>query len=116
MLIIFYRVRAFLSSFLRVLIQLRRDTQHLASLIEERDQILEQLEIAEARYIASFRLSSPEPSIAELPVPPEDENDIKRQISRPRALTAAPVSGFLLIIHLRSTPANSSHLAISHYA
>ena len=74
---------------------LHRDTGELTQLIAERDQILEQLEIAEARYIASFRLSTPEPSVAELPIPPQDDGDIKRQISRPRALAGYTVCIFI---------------------
>ncbi|THH08733.1 hypothetical protein EW145_g2508 [Phellinidium pouzarii] len=64
------------------------DTGELSSLIAERDSILENLEIAETRYIASFRLTTPDPSVAELPMPPEDENSIKRHISRPKTLTS----------------------------
>ncbi|KAG5220622.1 MPN domain-containing protein [Salix suchowensis] len=46
------------------------DTQRLALLIDERDEILENLEIAETRYISSFRLSTPDPSIADFQAPP----------------------------------------------
>ena len=55
-----------------------RDTTHLAVLIDERDEILEQLEIAETKYINSFKLSTPDPSIADFypggapPPPPKD--------------------------------------------
>lgn len=68
-----------------------RDTGELPALIAERDQILQNLEIAEARYIASFRLSTPEPSIADLPMPPDDKEEMKARISRPKALGAANV-------------------------
>ena len=68
-----------------------RDTGELPALIAERDQILQHLEIAEAQYIASFRLSTPEPSIADLPLPPDDKEEMKARISRPRALGAANV-------------------------
>ena len=69
-----------------------RDIGALADLIAERDIILNNLELSETRYIASFRLSTPEPSLLEPPpLPPKDEADIKRHISRPRALSG--VSG-----------------------
>ena len=71
----------------------RRDTEQLAYLIDERDEILENLEIAETRYITSFKKSTPDPSIAdlELPIPetiPEHpaEDNGKPLISRPRPL------------------------------
>ncbi|TDL28546.1 hypothetical protein BD410DRAFT_759887 [Rickenella mellea] len=69
------------------------DTHLLALLIDERDRILNNLEIAESRYIYSFRLASPEPSVTEFPVPPEEANDLKRQISRPRVLGAGARRG-----------------------
>lgn len=68
------------------------ETRHLSELIEERDRILHNLEVAETHYISSFRLSTPEPSMMELHIPPEDENDMKNHISRPRALTGYTVS------------------------
>lgn len=65
---------------------LSSDTQRLALLIEERDIILEQLEIAETKYISSFRVTTPEPSIADLnPAPGRDSEGIA-YISRPRVL------------------------------
>lgn len=63
-------------------------------LIEERDEILEKLETAEAKYISSFKLTTPEPSVMDFmpsgpmlsdmppPAPPKPE------ISRPRPLGA----------------------------
>ena len=63
-----------------------RDTQHLALLIDERDQILENLEIAETRYISSFRLTTPDPSIADLQPRPPPEEPTRPYISRPRVL------------------------------
>ncbi|KAG6811858.1 hypothetical protein H0H92_005529 [Tricholoma furcatifolium] len=61
------------------------DTHSLALLIEERDAILENLEIAETRYIASFRVTTPDPSILDfqptLQVDPE-----RPYISRPLPL------------------------------
>ncbi|KAI5898056.1 uncharacterized protein SCHCODRAFT_080873 [Schizophyllum commune H4-8] len=61
------------------------DTHQLALLIEERDEILENLEIAETRYIKSFRISTPDPSIVDLqPQPPEPEG--RPYISRPLPL------------------------------
>ncbi|KZT30913.1 hypothetical protein NEOLEDRAFT_1053480 [Neolentinus lepideus HHB14362 ss-1] len=67
------------------------DTQNLALLIDERDEILENLEIAETRYISSFRLSTPDPSIADLePVKEEGmQNGKKLHISRPLPLGVA---------------------------
>ncbi|EIW86933.1 hypothetical protein CONPUDRAFT_115821 [Coniophora puteana RWD-64-598 SS2] len=63
------------------------DTQNLAVLIEQRDEILENLEVAETKYISSFRLSTPDPSIADLEVripPPTKSN--KPYISHPLPL------------------------------
>jgi hypothetical protein len=40
----------------------------LALLIGERDEILDNLEVAETRYISSFKISTPDPSIADLDV------------------------------------------------
>ncbi|KAI1788782.1 hypothetical protein LXA43DRAFT_1023967 [Ganoderma leucocontextum] len=66
------------------------DTARLALLIEERDEVLEHLEVAEAKYIQSFRLSTPDPSIADWdpPVPPKQEPELapRPSISRPRPL------------------------------
>jgi len=67
-------------------------TPSLHSLIEERTQILDRLEEAETRYIASFRMTTPEPSImGELPAP-----EIIPHISRPRVL-----AGTIKSIHQR---------------
>lgn len=69
-----------------------RDTTHLALLIDERDEILENLEIAETKYINSFKLSTPDPSIADFyPAgrPPPEQPPLvppKPEISRPRPL------------------------------
>lgn len=61
------------------------DTHQLALLIDERDEILENLEIAETRYINSFRISTPDPSIVDLqPQSPEPEG--RPYISRPLPL------------------------------
>ncbi|KAI9065843.1 hypothetical protein FKP32DRAFT_1566891 [Trametes sanguinea] len=70
------------------------DTGHLALLIDERDEVLENLEIAETKYINSFRLTTPDPSIAdwEPPVPPpkdEPEAPPRPQISRPLPLSSS---------------------------
>ncbi|KAJ7802228.1 hypothetical protein B0H14DRAFT_3092290 [Mycena olivaceomarginata] len=63
------------------------DTQRLALLIDERDEILENLEIAETRYISSFRLSTPDPSIADFEPPaPQDGSDGRPYISHPQPL------------------------------
>ncbi|KAF7979445.1 hypothetical protein HWV62_42598 [Athelia sp. TMB] len=64
-------------------------THQLALLIDDRDEILENLEIAETQYIASFRLSTPDPSIADLEPPILEENKDRPYISRPRALAGA---------------------------
>jgi hypothetical protein len=66
--------------------QLCSDTHNLAFLIDERDEILENLEIAETRYISSFKLSTPEPSIADFQPQPPPADPNRPQISRPRAL------------------------------
>ncbi|KAI0669781.1 hypothetical protein C8Q78DRAFT_976437 [Trametes maxima] len=68
------------------------DTGHLALLIDERDEVLENLEVAETKYINSFRLTTPDPSIAdwEPPVPPpkeEPESPPRPPISRPLPLS-----------------------------
>ena len=61
-------------------------------LIEERDRVLDQLEVAETRYVSSFKISTPDPSLADMPIPqppPKDDDELgalKRTISRPRAL------------------------------
>ncbi|EMD41861.1 hypothetical protein CERSUDRAFT_120777 [Gelatoporia subvermispora B] len=70
------------------------DTTQLALLIEERDEILENLEIAETKYINSFRLTTPDPSIADfepsVPLPQEDPDlTSKPPISRPKPLGGA---------------------------
>jgi len=65
---------------------LSSDTQRLALLIEERDIILEQLEIAETKYISSFRITTPEPSIADLNPGPGRDTEGIAYISRPRVL------------------------------
>ncbi|KAH7886005.1 hypothetical protein F5I97DRAFT_1876997 [Phlebopus sp. FC_14] len=73
------------------------DTHNLALLIAERDEILDNLEVAEAKYISSFRLSTPDPSIADLELPPraesspleKSEKSDRPYISRPRALTGS---------------------------
>ncbi|KAF5352644.1 hypothetical protein D9756_005814 [Leucocoprinus leucothites] len=66
------------------------DTQHIALLIDQRDEILENLEIAETRYISSFQITTPDPSIADYePPPPPDPT--RPYISRPLPLgVAAP--------------------------
>jgi calcium permeable stress-gated cation channel len=71
-----------------------RETRRLAILIDERDEILNNLEMAETRYIASFRISTPDPSIAtyEPPIPQvTSENDGRPVISRPKPLTGTSV-------------------------
>ena len=65
------------------------DTQRLALLIEERDIILEQLEIAETKYISSFRVTTPDPSLVDLNAAPAVDGDGIAYISRPRVLGGA---------------------------
>ncbi|OJA12346.1 hypothetical protein AZE42_02784 [Rhizopogon vesiculosus] len=68
------------------------DTQNLTLLIHERDEILDNLEIAETRYISSFKISTPDPSIADLEIPvphPSEELPPRLHISRPRALVGS---------------------------
>ncbi|KAI0299794.1 hypothetical protein BC826DRAFT_1090413 [Russula brevipes] len=65
------------------------DTHRLALLIEERDVILEQLEIAETKYISSFRITTPEPSIADLNPAPTSDTEGITYISRPRMLSGS---------------------------
>ncbi|TFK26704.1 hypothetical protein FA15DRAFT_754865 [Coprinopsis marcescibilis] len=61
------------------------DTQNLAILIDERDEILENLEIAETKYISSFRVTTPDPSVLDfVPSPPADPT--RPYISRPLPL------------------------------
>ncbi|KIJ21976.1 hypothetical protein PAXINDRAFT_63506 [Paxillus involutus ATCC 200175] len=70
------------------------DTHNIALLIAERDEVLHNLEVAETKYISSFKLATPEPSIAELGIgaqPPillteKSEKPERPYISRPRAL------------------------------
>ncbi|KAJ7778491.1 hypothetical protein B0H16DRAFT_1683704 [Mycena metata] len=64
------------------------DTQRLALLIDERDEILENLEIAETRYISSFRLTTPDPSVSNFDLlAQEQEQDSSRPyISHPQPL------------------------------
>jgi len=54
-------------------------------LIDERDEILENLEIAETRYISSFRVTTPDPSIANFE-PPDLADADHPYISLPRPL------------------------------
>lgn len=65
-----------------------RDTHKLAVLIEERDEILENLEIAECKYIDSFKSVTPDPSIADFFAENPEQDGGRPRISRPRPLTA----------------------------
>ncbi len=62
------------------------DTQRVALLIVERDEILESLEIAETQYISSFRVTTPDPSVLDFApaLPPTDPS--RPYISRPLPL------------------------------
>lgn len=68
-----------------MVLTLRSDTQNLAILIDERDEILENLEIAEAKYISCFRVTTPDPSILDF-VPPVPLDPSRPYISRPLPL------------------------------
>lgn len=61
------------------------DTQQLALLIEERDEILENLEIAETKYIGSFEVTTPEPSVTEF------EQKLSGSIVRPHISLPLPL-------------------------
>lgn len=68
------------------------DTHNLALLIEERDEILDNLEVAETRYISSFKVSTPDPSIADLQIlapSGSEESPSRPHIGRPRALVGS---------------------------
>ncbi|KAG2358227.1 hypothetical protein BDR07DRAFT_1418255 [Suillus spraguei] len=68
------------------------DTHNLALLIEERDEILDNLEIAETTYISSFKISTPDPSIADLEIPAPsgiEETPSRPHIGRPRVLVGS---------------------------
>ncbi|KAF9270732.1 hypothetical protein L218DRAFT_952811 [Marasmius fiardii PR-910] len=90
------------------------DTQALAVLIEERDEILENLEIAETKYINSFKLSTPEPSLMTDFEPSSSRDGSHPHISRPkkfghrrmRSKNPAPAASSL---------APTSFVAPSHY-
>ncbi|CCL98103.1 uncharacterized protein FIBRA_00097 [Fibroporia radiculosa] len=74
------------------------DTTQLALLIDERDEVLENLEVAEAKYIQSFRLSTPDPSIADFQPPltaisEEPGSATRPVISRPLPLGSVPARG-----------------------
>ena len=58
----------------------------MALLIDERDEILENLEIAETKYISSFRVSTPEPSVLDFVAPPPPADPSRPYISRPLPL------------------------------
>ncbi|KAK0465471.1 uncharacterized protein EV420DRAFT_1637605 [Desarmillaria tabescens] len=61
------------------------NTEQLADLILRREEILGNLEIAETQYITCFRLTTPDPSLADW-VPPSAEDLTRPHISRPRPL------------------------------
>ena len=59
----------------------------MALLIDERDEILENLEISETKYISSFRVTTPDPSILDFVPPPPPADPSRPYISRPLPLT-----------------------------
>ncbi|TFY70914.1 hypothetical protein EVG20_g2098 [Dentipellis fragilis] len=89
------------------------ETNQLASLIEQRDDVLNNLEIAETRYISSFRLSTPDPSIADLITAPATETEGLPHISRPRALSGSQTTHRRR--RRRHTPYTSSSTAPTSY-
>jgi len=85
-------VSTLLLEFSRPFTNHRSDTEHLALLIDERDDILDHLEMAETKYIASFRTSTPEPSIADLDFQPTGTSSgvpARPEISRPMPLAGS---------------------------
>ncbi|KAL0951690.1 hypothetical protein HGRIS_008366 [Hohenbuehelia grisea] len=62
------------------------DTQFLSKLIDERDEILDTLEIAETRYISSFTLTTPDPSVLDFEPALVPQADDRPYISRPLPL------------------------------
>jgi hypothetical protein len=74
-----------------------RDTTRLSKLIAERDIILNNLELAEAKYIDSFQLSTPLPSVDDYPLHEEPFQEklasarLKERIGRPKALSGSSV-------------------------
>lgn len=69
--------------------------------------------MAETKYISSFRLSTPEPSMADLNLAPEEnESGLKVQISRPRALGGRKRSRRT---QARTTTAPTSYVAPPQY-
>ncbi|KAG1749760.1 uncharacterized protein EDB91DRAFT_1046857 [Suillus paluster] len=83
------------------------DTHNLALLIEERDEVLENLEVAETRYISSFKISTPDPSIADLEIlvpHASEETPSRPHISRPRVLVGSRNRPH----HRRHNPAQAS--------
>jgi hypothetical protein len=73
---------------------------NLALLIEERDEILENLEVAETRYKSSFRISALDPSIADLEVlapSGSQETPSRPHIGRPRALVGSVIVSYPIL-------------------
>jgi hypothetical protein len=82
------------------------DTHNLALLIGERDEILDNLEVAETRYISSFKISTPDPSIADLDVlalSGSEETPSRPHIGRPRALVGSVIISVYCFISLGLT-------------
>ncbi|KAK0198749.1 hypothetical protein F5146DRAFT_918927 [Armillaria mellea] len=80
------------------------DTQALAGLIQTRDEILGNLEIAETQYITCFRLTTPDPSLADW-VPPSAEDPTRPHISRPRPLLGSRALIYSMTLQRRRNPA-----------
>lgn len=64
------------------------NTHRVALLIHDRDEILENLEIAETKYISSFRVTTPDPSILDFVPTPPPADPTRPYISRPLPLAA----------------------------
>lgn len=70
-----------------------RDTERLALLIEQRDEILENLEIAETQYISSFTVTTPDPSIADYLSTVGEGTDEEAGVGRPYISRPKPLGG-----------------------
>ncbi|KAJ7031058.1 hypothetical protein C8F04DRAFT_1365062 [Mycena alexandri] len=103
------------------------DTQRLALLIDERDEILENLEIAETRDISSFWLTTPDPSVSNFDLLAQDSsqplrNPSTRRPRRKRSLNPAfaasslvPPSPFVALSRHTLRSLHSSPFSLSYY-
>ncbi|KAF8527839.1 hypothetical protein BU17DRAFT_73534 [Hysterangium stoloniferum] len=98
------------------------DTTRLSGLIAERDMILNNLELAETKYINSFQLSTPLPSVDNYPLQEEPPHEtvasarLKERISRPKTLGGSSRSRTRRPRHAyMATAAPTSYVAPSSY-